>query len=42
MDAIIGTGKLSKRQYSITIERNVSIPVSDGIIIDSDIFRPQS
>jgi predicted acyl esterase len=42
MDAIIGTGKLSKRQYNIIIERNISIPVSDGITLDSDVFRPQS
>jgi predicted acyl esterase len=42
MDAIIGTGKLSKRQYGITVERNVSIPVGDGIVIDSDVFRPRS
>ncbi len=30
VDAIIGTGKISKRQYNISSERNVSIPVSDG------------
>jgi predicted acyl esterase len=42
MDAIIGTGKLSKRQYSILTDRNVSIPVSDGVVIDSDVFRPKS
>ena len=42
MDAIFATGKLSKRQYDINIERNVSIPVSDGINIDTDVFRPRS
>jgi len=42
MDAIIGTGKLSKRQYDIILERNVPIPVSDGVVIDSDVFRPRS
>ncbi len=42
MDAIIGTGKLSKRQYGIIVERNVTAPMSDGIIIDSDVFRPKS
>ena len=42
MDAIIATGKLSKRQYDINIERNISIPVSDGINIDTDVFRPRS
>ena len=40
MDAIIGTGKISKREYDITVSRNVAIPMSDGITIDVDIFRP--
>ena len=40
VDAIIGTGKISKRQYNISSERNVSIPVSDGVTIDADVFRP--
>jgi len=40
MNAIIGTGKLSQRKYGITIERNVSIPMSDGVNMDVDIFRP--
>ena len=40
MDAIIGTGDLSKRQYGITAQRSVSVPVSDGVNIDLDIFRP--
>jgi putative CocE/NonD family hydrolase len=42
MDAIIATGQLSKRQYDIIVERNVAIPISDGINIDSDVFRPKS
>lgn len=40
MDAIIGTGKISKREYEITSEKNVVISMSDGIKIDTDIFRP--
>lgn len=40
MDAIIGTGKISKREYGILAEKNVSVTVSDGIDIDLDIFRP--
>ena len=40
MDAIIGTGKLSKRQYGITTERDVFIPVSAGHNIAVDLFRP--
>lgn len=32
----------SERKYTIIIERNVSIPMSDGTIIDADIFRPNS
>jgi predicted acyl esterase len=42
MDAIIGTGKISKREYEIKSELSVSIPMSDGITIDADIFRPDS
>ncbi len=42
MDAIMGTGNLSKRQYEIVNERNVAIPVSDGVVIDADVFRPKS
>jgi predicted acyl esterase len=32
----------SERKYGVVVERNVSIPMSDGINIDSDIFRPDS
>jgi uncharacterized protein len=42
MDAIIGTGKISKRQYEITPDRDVSITMSDGIKINVDVFRPAS
>ena len=42
MDAIIGTGQLSKRQYDIVVERNVKAPVSAGFNIDMDVFRPKS
>jgi hypothetical protein len=34
--------ELSRRQYGIIEERNSSIPVRDGTILDSDIFRPDS
>ena len=40
MDAIIGTEKLSKRQYNIAVNRDVYIPVSAGHNICVDIFRP--
>lgn len=40
MDAIIGTGKISKREYEILAEKNVKVTMSDGIKIDLDIFRP--
>ena len=40
MDAIIGTGMISKREYGIIAERSISVPMSDGISIDVDIFRP--
>ena len=42
MDAIIGTGKISKREYEIIAERNVTVTMSDGVKIDIDIFRPDS
>jgi predicted acyl esterase len=42
MDAIIGTGDLSKRQYGIVAERDVFVPVSDGVSINVDVFRPDS
>lgn len=40
MDAIIGTGELSKRQYGIVAERDVFVPMSDGVSINVDVFRP--
>ena len=42
MDAIIGTGNLSKRQYGIITERDVFVPVSDGVNIAVDLFRPDN
>jgi predicted acyl esterase len=32
----------SRRKYGIIEDRDVSIPVSDGIIINADIFRPDN
>ena len=32
----------SPRKYAITIERDVAIPVRDGVTLDSDIFRPNA
>ena len=32
----------SKRQYGIRKEKNVSIPMSDGITIAADVFRPDA
>lgn len=40
MDAIMGTGKISKREYDITDIRDVMIPMRDGVEISADIFRP--
>ncbi len=40
MDAIFGTGEVSKRQYGIISERDVYVPVSDGVKICVDLFRP--
>jgi hypothetical protein len=40
MDAIIGTGNISKRQYGIKAERSLSVPMRDNVEIDVDVFRP--
>jgi predicted acyl esterase len=40
MDAIIGTGKISKREHGIIAEHDVTVPMSDGINIYTDVFRP--
>ena len=34
--------KTSPRQHEIIMERDVAIPVRDGVALDSDIFRPKS
>ena len=34
--------QVSRRRYGIIKENSVSIPMSDGITIDADIFRPDS
>lgn len=41
MNAIIGNGKISKREFEIIAERNIKVTMSDGIKIDLDIFRPE-
>ena len=43
MDAIIGTTgkKVSKREYEIIEDRDVYIPMSDGIKLNVDIFCPK-
>ena len=42
MDAIFGSGKISPRKYEIISEKNILVPMSDGVNIDIDIFRPDS
>jgi uncharacterized protein len=42
MNAIIGNGKISKREFEIKAEKNILVTMSDGIKIDLDIFRPES
>ena len=42
MDAIFGNKQVSKRQYEIIAERNIRVPMSDGIEIAVDVFRPDS
>ena len=34
--------RTSPRKYGITIERDVAIPVREGVTLDSDIFRPDA
>jgi len=34
--------KTSDREHGIIEERNISIPLSDGVTLDADIFRPDS
>jgi predicted acyl esterase len=33
--------RTSQRNYDVTIERNVRIPIAGGLTLDSDIFRPR-
>jgi predicted acyl esterase len=40
LDAIFGNKQVSKREYGIIAERNIRIPMSDGIKIVVDVFRP--
>lgn len=32
----------SQREYGVAVERNVQIEMSDGVLLDADIFRPKS
>lgn len=34
--------RISERRHNIITERHVAIPMSDGITIDADIFRPDA
>ena len=42
MDAIIGTGKISRREYEIISEYDVLVPMNDGVKINVNISRPDS
>lgn len=42
MDAIIGTGKISKREYEIAANRDTAVAMSDGVKINVDIIRPDA
>ncbi|MFC1863717.1 CocE/NonD family hydrolase [Thermodesulfobacteriota bacterium] len=42
MDAIINTGKISKREYNIVSDRNIKVPMNDGIQVNVNVFRPDS
>ena len=34
MDAIFGKGQVSRREYEIVAERNIAVPMSDGIKVN--------
>ena len=36
------TWKTSERKYKVVVERHIKIPMSDGVELDADIFRPDS
>ena len=33
---------LSPRQYEVVVERGIKIPVGDGILLEADVYRPDS
>jgi predicted acyl esterase len=40
MDAIIGTGKISRREFGIRFDRDITIQMSDGVRMTVDVVRP--
>jgi predicted acyl esterase len=42
VDAIFGDKQVSKREYEIISERDILVPMSDGINLGVDVFRPDS
>lgn len=42
MDAYFLNGQISRRKYEIIVERNVKVPMRDGINLNVHIFRPHS
>ncbi len=40
MDAVVGTGKISKRQYEIFPQLDNYVTMSDGVKVNLDIFQP--
>jgi predicted acyl esterase len=42
LDAIFGNKQVSKREYEIIANRDIMIPMTDGIKIAVDVFRPDS
>ena len=39
---ITETWHTSERKYGVAVEHDVAIPLSDGITLDCDIFRPNA
>jgi predicted acyl esterase len=42
MDAIFGDKHVSKREFGVIAERNIKIPMSDGVEVVVDVFRPDT
>ena len=42
MDAIFGDKQVSPREFEIIDQRDILVPMSDGINLGVDVYRPDS